>query len=190
MAGYVLFLMLITQALNILKPASSPKEQPPRLGLSLWKYLPFISVLTLAFLVPNNTLSTSLINYKGLNSQFTTATASANAAPRPLAAELRQMKFIQITDNNFIAALREINRYPQDYVGKEVSLSGIIHKDNDSNEFSLVRYMIVCCASDAMPFGLTGESDQLANFKEGLGSTMRGVIQPGSQESPVVKVFP
>jgi len=189
LAGYVLFLMFITQTLSIFKPATCPTEQPQKLQFSLWKYLPFLTVLTLAFTVPSNTLSASLINNKGLNSEFATASTTMKASPRPLAAELQQQQFIQITDNNFIAALREINRYSQDYVGKEVSLSGIIHKVNDSHEFSLVRYMIVCCASDAMPFGLSGKSDQLANFEEGSWVSMRGVIQKGSQETPVIKVL-
>jgi len=192
-AYYVLLIMAIILVVNIVKPSSCHSKEVCCASFSRWTYVPFIIVLVLALLIPENTLNANFVANKEMNSQIPKAAPTKKAAPRPLAAEFGQTQLITITENNFIEGIRELTLYPQDYQGKEISITGFVYKGRvtGNNEFSLVRYIIVCCASDAMPYGLLCETDEADRYSEETWLSVRGVIKVGqynNKDSLIVKI--
>lgn len=62
---------------------------------------------------------------------------------------------IEINNDNYFDALREISSNFEKYEGREISLEGFVYRDEDSKnkEFICGRYLMVCCASDMQIVG-------------------------------------
>lgn len=189
-AGYMLFLLLVVQ-ISCIRPTGRQKRSYSVGGI-IWRYIPFLFVLSLAFFIPNATLSATMINRTGLNNQLT-GTAKVEEIPRPLAASFHQSELIEINDSNYIEAIREINSHPQDYQGKQFRITGFIYKGASKapDEFSMTRYVIVCCAADALPVGLYCKANHAPEYREGTWYLAQGVLQMGEgvdKEKPILVI--
>lgn len=185
--AYLLIPMLAAHLLTIYQPAA-PLHQPHSHG-SRWSYLPFIVVLLLAFALPDHILNANLVGTKGLNSQ--TAAASTTAAyemSRPLADTLRQAPLIDVTDKDYTEIMNELQFFTQDYVNKEITMTGFVFKPPGvtPKQFSLVRYVVVCCTADALPYGILCELEDKAGYEEGAWLTVTGRIQQVPYEDKMV----
>lgn len=193
LASYILFLMFVTHLLTIFRPAYAFSDHHCH-GSRFLLYLPFLFVLILAFALPDNTLSSNLVNAKGLNNQAQTPALTASyEMSRPLAPALRQMTVIDVSDHDYTEIMNELQFFSQDYIGKDITMTGFVFKppEASSSQFSLVRYVIVCCTADALPYGVLCELKDAANYKEGTWLTIRGVIQNTTyddQTVPVIKI--
>lgn len=190
-ASYLLFPLFITQLLTIFRPAYTLPNHHSHSGG--WLYFPFIFVLGLAAILPNNTLNANLVNAKGLNSQISASTTPSSEMSRPLAPALRQMSVINVTDRDYTEIMSELQFFPQDYIGKEITMTGFVFKppEASNSQFSLVRYVIVCCTADALPYGVLCELKDAANYEEGTWLTIKGLIQQaayGDQTVSAIKV--
>lgn len=192
-AGWLLFPMAILQALSIVQVSYAFEQAPamPRHSHhSRWAYIPFLLVLTLAFGLPGNTLNANLVSSKGLNSQLAASPSGSYEMSRPLAPKLKQLSTIEVTDRDYTEIMSELQFFSQDYIGKEIQLTGFVFKSpQDANsQFSLVRYVVMCCTSDAVPYGILCELPDAAKYKDGTWLTIKGVIQKTKSEDKVVPV--
>ncbi|MDR3564539.1 MAG: TIGR03943 family protein [Negativicutes bacterium] len=188
-AGWLLFPLAIIQTLSIVRVAYA-FEQPPHghSHNSRWAYIPFILVLMLAFALPGNTLNANLVNSKGLNSQLSTPASGGYEMTRPLASKLRQMSRIEVTDRDYAEIIGELQFFSQDYIGKEIQMTGFVFKPPEAanNQFTLVRYVVMCCTADALPYGMLCELKDAAKYKEGTWLTIKGVVQKTKYEDKTV----
>lgn len=193
LSGYVLLPMLIVQVLSILRPRDIGDYTRGHYHGGLYGYIPFAVVLLIAFMVPGNTLNASLVNTKGLNSQLAAVTNNVKEMPRPLADELRKARSIQVTDRTYTEVMSEIEWFPQDYVGKEITITGFVFRPPGAsgNQFSLVRYVVLCCTADALPYGVLCELKGAEKLPAETWLTLTGTIQMSKYEDrdvPVIKV--
>jgi putative membrane protein len=182
--------MFLRQCWHLKKAWTQPTDRVHGYKI-YWKYSPFVLTLILAFLLPNTSLSASLVQNKGLNSQITSDVSKGEY--RPLAAELKETNLIKVTDKNFIAVMSELYCYPKEYVGKEIEMQGFIFKDSSKSpdRFSLVRYVIACCVADASPYGVLCEIKDAASYPEGGWYQIQGTIEVNENQGksfPVIKI--
>ena len=185
LASNLLLPMFLTQIMTIVRPVDGFSIQHKH-GNSLM-YLPFIFVLALAFGVQTNTLDSNLAAAKGLNTEKTSAAAPYEMT-RPLAAKLSQMSFINVTDRDYTEIMNEFEFYSQDYVGKEISMTGFVFRPPaiSQHQFSLVRYVIVCCAADALPYCVLCELKAARDYEDGTWLTIRGIIEQATYDNKAV----
>ncbi|WP_333594238.1 TIGR03943 family putative permease subunit [Anaerospora hongkongensis] len=185
-AAYLLIPMLAAQLLTIYRPIA-PLHEPHKHG-SRWSYLPFIVVLLLAFALPDHVLNANLVGTKGLNSQTAASTMAVYEMSRPLAATLRQAPLIKVTDKDYTEIMNELQFFTQDYVDKEITMTGFVFTPPGATpkQFSLVRYVVVCCTADALPYGILCEAEDKADYEEGMWLTVTGRIQQVPYEDKMV----
>jgi putative membrane protein len=193
LSGYVLLPMLIVQLLSVIRYRSIGDYAAGHEHHGKSGYLPFVVFLVVAYMVPGNTLDASLVDNKGLNSRLATVVNSVKDMPRPLAAELRSTRSIKVTDRTYVEVMSEIEWFPQDYTGKEITVTGFVFRPPgvSGNQFSLVRYVIVCCAADALPYGVLCELAGADKLRQGTWLTLTGTIRMsrhGSKDVPAIKV--
>lgn len=186
----LLFIMFLLQCWHLKKSWTESKNQSHN-GGGYWRYSPFVLVLLIALLLPNTSLSASLVQNKGLNSQITGE--NSKGAYRPLAAELQQTNFIKVSDQNFIEVMSEIYHYPQEYAGKEIDIKGFVFKDasKSPDQFSLVRYVVGCCVADASAYGPLCEIKDADQYPDGSWYQIQGIIEMREQQGknfPVIKI--
>lgn len=191
---FLLIPMFVMQVLDCLLPASSQGEHHCHTHLGGWRYIPFLAILVLAFALPDNTLNANLVTNRGLNSQINMAVTSGQELPRPLASEFRQMELIKVTNLNYTEAVSEINTFPKDYLGKKVTMTGFVFRSPGlkNNQLSLVRYVIMCCTSDTLPYGVLCEVPDANKYPDGSWLTVEGIIQMSTYENkdvPAIKII-
>jgi len=105
--------------------------------------------------------------------------------------ELQKASLIEVTEDNFTLVTNEVNIYPEQYIGKEITMLGFVLKDRKfaSNQFGLVRYVIACCSADAMPDGFICEYNNASNLTEGDWLNIRGTIQLGRYEGNTIPII-
>jgi putative membrane protein len=189
---FLLIPMLIIQILDPLLPARNTDEHS-HTHATVWKYVPFFAILLLAFAVPENTLNANLVSAKGLNSQSSVTASSIQDLPRPLASAFSTMSTIKITNLNYTEAVCEINNFPQDYVGKKVTMTGFVFRSPEltSNQISLVRYVVMCCTADSLPYGIMSEGADTKNYPDGTWLSIEGIVQMSKYDDkdvPTIKI--
>lgn len=156
--------------------------------------LPFVLTLMAAVLLPNNGLDASIAANKGLNARLIIDDAYGRQnVPRPLAGQLAKTGLIQVNDINYTEVMFELNNFPQDYVGKEIEMTGFVMKDAVSPDahIALARYVIVCCVADASPYGVQCEYENIDRYPADTWLNVHGTIRLGKEQDrniPVIKV--
>ncbi|MBP2652300.1 MAG: hypothetical protein H6Q74_3125 [Firmicutes bacterium] len=189
LSSFLLFPLGVIQLLIVIRPTHEHEHR----HTNRLSYLPFLAVLGLAFMVPGNMLSANLVGNKGLNRAINVATpapssVSAPAIYRPLAAKLHQAQRIEVTDRDYTEIISELELFPTDYLDKKITLTGFVFRPPGitSSQFSLVRYVIVCCAADARPYGVLCELNNAAQYPDGTWLTISGVIENSRYDGKVV----
>jgi putative membrane protein len=191
-AGWLLFPMAIIQSLSIVRVVYAHEAQYK--GHShggRLSYAPFVILLALAFALPGNTLNANLVSSKGLNSQLAATPAATYEMSRPLAPKLQQMSKIEVTDRDYTEIMSELQFFSQDYIGKDIQMTGFVFRapEDAVGQFSLVRYAVVCCTADALPYGILCELKDAAKYKDGTWLTIKGVVQKTKYEDKMVPVL-
>ncbi|SEP10263.1 TIGR03943 family putative permease subunit [Propionispora vibrioides] len=186
-AYWLLLPLLVIQFFDLLLP--SPSHTHHHYG----KYLPFCIILLLAVLLPDQMLNASLVASKGLNSQTTVLATAVASQPRPLKEALQQAETIVVDSNNYTEVMSEINDFPQDYIGKKLTMTGFVFRSPGlgDRQLSLVRYVMVCCAADALPYGVMCETADAKKYPDGTWLSGTGVIAMGrykDQDTPVIQL--
>ncbi len=75
----------------------------------------------------------------------------------------------------------EFNRNPNldDYVGKKVNVTGFVFKPDylDSNQFLISRFVVRCCAVDAVPTGIIVVNNSQEEFKDDDWLEIKGIFE-------------
>ncbi len=194
LAGCLLFVMSAVQAALIFRPHSGHSSDHCCNHNHKASCLPFILTLLAAAFLPNNNLDASVAANKGLNSRLIVEDSyGRQSVPRPLAKQLAQVRFIQVTDINYTEVMFELNNFPKEYIGKEIEMNGFVIKDASfpAARMALARYVVVCCAADASPYGLQCESEHIDQYPSNTWLNIRGIIQMEKykeQNIPVIKI--
>jgi putative membrane protein len=187
--SYILLIpMFVIQIIDTLLPVGASNEQHYHSHSVFFKYIPFFLILILAFVVPENTLNANLVSSKGLHSQSAVIATAVQDLPRPLAPVFKQMEKIKITNLNFTEAMFEINNFPKDYIGKKVAMTGFVFRSPGlaSSQISLVRYVVMCCTADSLPYGVLCEGIEAKNYPDGTWLSIEGIIQMSTYDDKEV----
>ena len=188
LAGYLLLPLFLIQFMTIIRPVGNNccSHQHSR----FLTYIPFLLFLTLAFGLQTNTLNATMAANKGLTTEKS-ITPSTLQMSRPLAG--KQLSSIPVTDQDYTEIMNELEFFSQDYIGKEISMTGFVFRPPavSSTQFSLVRYVIICCVADALPYGVLCELKNAGSYEDGTWLSIQGVIGHAVYEEksvPVVKI--
>lgn len=221
-AAILTFLMFLVQAGRSLRLTSTFHKHPHSGHRKLFfVLLPFVITLLMAFLLPDKVLDASMAQNKGLNpgvrpaapvqpaqadvseyiimpaqtgnDQVTSQGNMAEVQVHPKIIELRQSKHIKVGEDNFTMVTKEVNMYPEKYVGKEITMLGFVFRDKSfpPNQFGLLRYVISCCSADALPDGFLCEYANANQYAEGAWLNIQGILRMGkygNENIPVIKV--
>lgn len=154
---------------------------------SSWTYLPFILLLLLVFAFPGNTLNASMVNNKSLNNQ-PASSPNTYEMSRPLADKLRGTSKIEVNDHDYAEIMNELQFFSQDYIGKQIQVTGFVFRGpaDTGTQFSLVRYVVVCCTADALPYGILCETKDAAKYQNGTWLSIKGIVQTSKYEEQTV----
>ncbi|TCD46563.1 TIGR03943 family protein [Streptococcus sp. X16XC17] len=85
---------------------------------------------------------------------------------RKVADSYLEQNTIQITTENYMAIMEVIYDYPDEFVGKNIELTGFVYNDPDHNNQQFIfRFGIIHCIADSGVYGLltTGNSQTFAD---------------------------
>lgn len=158
----------------------------------------FILPLLLGFLLPDRALGSMAATKKGLTLSSlppeTKNTAKFESSD-PYHAELTELAKllyaqpeIPVYSELFSETFGAIDMYKQQFEGKEISVSGFLHRnDNETpeNTFAVGRYLVQCCTADAIPFGMLVDAGKLKSPPVDTWIEVRGklhIVQYKGQE--------
>lgn len=100
------------------------------------------------------------------------------------------------TDRDELTIL-DIYDDPEKYMGKNVMIKGMVHKDDaeitdkfGSEVFLLYRFVITCCAADAIPAGMLVDAADCSSYHEGDWIAVQGTfiaIKKDEENIPMIK---
>lgn len=84
------------------------------------------------------------------------------------AMELYQQEVIEIPEDLFMETLTSLDLYKDNFIGKNMKLSGFIYRAPEMNDeqFAVGRIAMACCAADSMPFGVLAEYPRAAKYED------------------------
>lgn len=92
------------------------------------------------------------------NTGFGQHTNTAASRLTPLAEWLNLQEQIEIRPDTFSEMLGTLELYKEHFIGKKITLSGFVYRNEISaypeGEFAVGRFLVLCCAADALPFGV------------------------------------
>ncbi|MHA7137909.1 TIGR03943 family putative permease subunit [Rossellomorea arthrocnemi] len=99
---------------------------------------------------------------------------------------------IIVRDEQYIQTLSIVDEKLDDFVGKEIQLTGFVYKDEGFAEEELVisRFTVTCCVADASVYGLLARDSGLSKLEPDTWINVSGVIDKvdfNGQAMPVLK---
>ncbi|MDD3340862.1 MAG: TIGR03943 family protein [Bacilli bacterium] len=103
-------------------------------------------------------------------------------------------EMIEIADADFLWQVSDISININDYVGKEVSYTGFIYRDEtvEANQFVVGRLAMTCCTADAGLMGFLATYADYANIKDGDWYQIKAVIDKRKYNGvmlPYLKIY-
>ncbi|WP_294376179.1 TIGR03943 family putative permease subunit [uncultured Clostridium sp.] len=160
----LLFIIAVFQIKNIFTPKNSLKLKKKYIPIILALIIGCISVKvqdTFRHRQLNNVLINEYSEKRNKNSEIYNKYQSS----------------IVIDDNN-LKILEEIQKFPEDFVGKHIEMSGFVCRESylKNNQFIVGRIIMTCCAADSKIVGILAEDDEIINLDENEWVTIRGII--------------
>lgn len=172
------------------------------LGKDIFIYSLFLLPLALGFLLPNHTLSSSLVNTRGMNLNGLTAQhASKGAAVEVVGNEDPKLKemfkadvynrdyaklgmmiykedVIEMKDKWFIEKLQSMNTFVDNFQNKKIKIKGFIYRESglSANQFIIARMGMTHCINDISPFGIIAETANSSQYANDSWVTLTGTI--------------
>ncbi|MCD1258946.1 TIGR03943 family protein [Paenibacillus athensensis] len=105
---------------------------------------------------------------------------------------LFKQPLIDVTEKQFMETLATVNLYLDNYVDKQIRISGFVyHMDNlGPNQYVLGRLAVGCCAADAIPVGVVVEGAEPMKLGNDSWVSVKGTIAKtkiGSQNVLLVR---
>ncbi|MDX8345016.1 TIGR03943 family putative permease subunit [Rossellomorea sp. YZS02] len=85
---------------------------------------------------------------------------------------------IIVRDEQYVQTLSIVDEKLDQYVGKEVQLTGFIYKDEgfEENQAVISRYVVSCCVADASVYGLLVQDKDMADLEPDTWVNVSGII--------------
>ncbi|MCR8850905.1 TIGR03943 family protein [Rossellomorea sp. SC111] len=85
---------------------------------------------------------------------------------------------IIVRDEQYVQTLSIVDEKLDQYVGKEVQLTGFIYKDEgfEANQAVISRYAVSCCVADASVYGLLVQDKDMSNLEPDTWVNVSGII--------------
>ncbi|WP_269758201.1 TIGR03943 family protein [Thalassobacillus sp. C254] len=89
---------------------------------------------------------------------------------------------IIINEENFLEMLSVIDLYIDNFIGKEVEVTGFVYTEPEmkDNQLVVARFSMTCCIADATVYGILIESEEPVDVEEDTWVTVHGKINKGS----------
>ncbi|MFC4103062.1 TIGR03943 family putative permease subunit [Paenibacillus xanthanilyticus] len=190
-------------------------EPPVSIPKNVVVYGLFVLPLALGFLLPEATLGSSLAAKKGIT--FAGAETLANAGsgvktPPSLPAsgsgaqepifladeytasyaaygkQLYAQPAIAVPDQWFIETLTTLDLYRQNFIGKQVELSGFVYRDEamGADQFAVSRFAMNCCSADSLPYGLVATFENAATLRKDSWVKVSGTLEEGQYDGDTI----
>ncbi|MEL3972503.1 TIGR03943 family protein [Rossellomorea oryzaecorticis] len=103
----------------------------------------------------------------------------------------KQDKII-VRDEQYIQTLSVVDESLDEYVGKEIQLTGFVYKDEGFAEDELVisRFTVTCCVADASVYGILARDGDLGKLEPDTWINVSGIIDKtdfNGMQMPVIK---
>lgn len=180
-------------------------------------YVILLTPVLAGFLLPPKTLDASMAEKKGVLMQSAISSPSAPAMDGasqetdhtppmesidPVYLEdlyeeslnrLVHKPTIVFNDFDFVEYADTISFYPQEFVGKNIELTGFVYKEEGmtSSQLVVARFIITHCLADAGVIGFLAEWDEAEKLKEDTWINVKGTLEVssyGDYELPLLKV--
>ena len=158
----------------------------------------FLFPLLLGFLLPDRALGSMAAAKKGLTlSSLPSETKSVEKfeSSNPYHSELTELAkilyaqpAIPVFADIFSETFGAIDMYKQQFVGKEISVSGFLYRNESEtpeNTFAVGRFLVQCCTADATPLGMLVDPGKLKSPPVDTWIEVRGklcIVQYKGQE--------
>ncbi len=112
--------------------------------------------------------------------------------PASLAAVQPAVKDPTLLPDDGKASILQIIENLDDWKGELITTEGMVYRNEDlpDQHFVLYRFLMVCCAADAVPLGLLVETDNAGAFEQDTWVSVRGLLSiqaMGGVDSPHIK---
>ena len=173
----------------------------------------FLVPLLLGFLLPNQSVASSLASNRGMNlggmtTQNNGAQVELDGNEDPalrklfktnvydkdyakLGMLLYNQNVIEMKDKWFIEKLQSMNMFVDNFQGKEIKIMGFIYRESGltSNQFIIARMGMTHCIADISPFGIIAEAANSNEFLNNAWVTITGKIGKTTfNGQPVIKI--
>jgi putative membrane protein len=97
-------------------------------------------------------------------------------------------KRVVVEDKNYMFFLNEAYNDCDEYLGKEIEITGFLYRDNSlkKNELVLGRVMMVCCSADTQIVGLLCNYQENFKFNNNTWVRVVGVLQENDSSEGVI----
>jgi putative membrane protein len=85
---------------------------------------------------------------------------------------------IIVRDEQYVQTLSIVDEKLDQFVGKEVQLTGFIYKDEgfEANQAVISRYVVSCCVADASVYGLLVQDKDMADLEPDTWVNVSGIV--------------
>lgn len=103
----------------------------------------------------------------------------------------KQEKII-VRDEQYIQTLSVVDENLDEYVGKEIQLTGFVYKDEGflKDEIVVSRFTVTCCVADASVYGILARDEELGELEPDTWVNISGTIEKtnfNGLQMPVIK---
>ncbi|WCK53248.1 TIGR03943 family protein [Aneurinibacillus sp. Ricciae_BoGa-3] len=107
-----------------------------------------------------------------------TDSVDPNDPVQKAASELKKKDKIIVNDDNYFTVLSVFDQYPDELVGKNIQMSGMVYADSSSSyqKKELGRVLIACCVADATFYGAPLITSNIEKYKQGSWVSIEGKI--------------
>jgi putative membrane protein len=99
---------------------------------------------------------------------------------------------VVISEENYYSVISDMFNFPDLYAGKHIRISGmIVHKNHpkDPSDCAVMRMMMVCCAADLVPVGLTCRFDHASSIPQRSWHHIEGKISAAVRDNDTIPVI-
>lgn len=151
----------------------------------------FVLPLLLGIFLPNTAMSSALAAKKGVNVGGSAVTFRADQYSQDFAKlgiKLYQEEPIELGDDLYLEKLQSLNTFVDNFVGKEIQLTGFVYRDSDlaPNQLIVGRFAITCCTADASTYGVIVESPDASHIEKDTWVTVTGTIEKSEHKGNAV----
>lgn len=95
-----------------------------------------------------------------------------------LAERLYALPVIEVKTEIYMEILSSIVTFQEQFLGKEVELSGFVYREKGLSDNQLVvgRIAVQCCTADATPYGVLTEFAEASQFEDDVWVKLRGTL--------------